>query len=212
MLNLKLKTIASLININDTVIDIGCDHAYLAIYLKKENLCKDVYASDISENVIKNALNNIKENNLKIKLFISDGFLNIPDLEIDTGVIAGMGTSNIINIIKNAPKSINKYIISSNNNYYELRKYMLKNKFYIQKEIIVKENNKYYPIMLFEKKYQKETAKTLKYGKSNNLEYFNYLLDKETKIIANIPQKHIIKRIKHYKNINEIKKILNEKN
>ena len=37
MLNLKLKTIASLINKNDIVIDIGCDHAFLAIVLKKIN-------------------------------------------------------------------------------------------------------------------------------------------------------------------------------
>ena len=40
MLNKKLKTIASLIDKNDTVLDIGCDHAYLAIYLKQNNLCK----------------------------------------------------------------------------------------------------------------------------------------------------------------------------
>ena len=60
MLNKKLKTIASLINKNDTVLDIGCDHAYLAIYLKQNNLCKDVYASDINSNALKQANKNIK--------------------------------------------------------------------------------------------------------------------------------------------------------
>ena len=37
MLNQKLKVIANLINPQDKVIDIGCDHAYLAIYLKENN-------------------------------------------------------------------------------------------------------------------------------------------------------------------------------
>ena len=63
MLNKKLIAIASLIEPEDIVIDIGCDHAYLAIYLKKEKLCKEVYASDISENVIKIAIENIKKKN-----------------------------------------------------------------------------------------------------------------------------------------------------
>ena len=52
MINKKLKAIASFINKHDTVIDIGCDHAYLAIYLKENKLCKNVYASDINQNAL----------------------------------------------------------------------------------------------------------------------------------------------------------------
>ena len=52
MINKKLKAIASFINTQDTVVDIGCDHAYLAIYLKENKLCKNVYASDINENAL----------------------------------------------------------------------------------------------------------------------------------------------------------------
>ena len=38
MINLKLKTIASFITKEDTVIDTCCDHAYLAIYLKQNKI------------------------------------------------------------------------------------------------------------------------------------------------------------------------------
>lgn len=199
MLNLKLKAISELISSDDIVLDTCTDHAYLPIYLKKNNLCEEVYASDISESALNNAKENIKKQNLDIKTFLSDGFKNIPVNNINTTIIAGVGTSTVIKIIDNAPNNIIKYIISSNNNYEELRQYMLKKKFYIKKELIVKENNKFYPIMLFTKEKTKETKFTLKYGKSNNQEYFNYLITKEENILKNIPSKYILKRlvIKH---------------
>lgn len=207
MLNKKLKTIASLVAKNDTVIDIGCDHAYLAIYLKANNLCKEVYASDISENVLKIAKENIKKSKNDIEVYLSDGFKNIDNDNIDTAIISGMGTSTILNIIDNAPKNITKYVISSNNEHETLRNQMLKREFYIKQEIVTEEKNKYYPIMLFTKEKENETKLTLKYGKSNNKEYFKYLEDKERIIIKNIPKNHILTRLKHQKNIKELKKL-----
>ena len=50
MNSLRLKTVASFINQDDKVVDIGCDHAYLSIYLIKNKFCKKVIASDINEN------------------------------------------------------------------------------------------------------------------------------------------------------------------
>lgn len=207
MLNKKLKTIASLVDKSDTVIDIGCDHAYLAIYLKENNLCKEVYASDISANVLKIAKENIKKSKNDIKVYLSDGFKNIDNDNIDTAIISGMGTSTILNIIDNAPKNITKYVISSNNEHKALRSQMLKREFYIKQEIVVKEKDKHYPIMLFTKEKENETKLTLKYGKSNNKEYFKYLENKERVILKNIPKNHILTRLKHQKNIKELKKI-----
>ncbi len=206
-MNLKLKTIANLINKEDIVLDTCCDHAYLAIYLKKNNLCQNVYASDISKNALNNALANIQKNKVNIKTFLSDGFKNINEPTINTVIIAGVGTNTILDIINNTPKNIQKFIISSNNNYYDLRKKMFKKGFYIQKELIIKENNKYYPIMLFTKNKTKETKNTLKFGKSNNKEYYNYLLNKELLILNKIPKNHLIQKLKHQKNIKYLKKI-----
>ena len=207
MLNKKLIAIASLIEPEDIVIDIGCDHAYLPIYLKKEKLCKEVYASDISENVIKIAKENIMKKNTNIEVYLSDGFKGIQNNKINTAIISGMGTSTILNIINNAPKNIEKYIISSNNDYEVLRKKKKKKDFYIQKEIVVKERDKYYPIIIFTKEFQKENKLSLKYGKSNSKEYYKYLEEKEKSILKRIPKKRIIIRLKHLKRIKELKKL-----
>jgi len=207
MLNNKLKAISKLVNKEDVVVDIGCDHAYLAIYLKENEICKEAYASDISENVLKVAKNNIKKSKVDVEVFLSDGFLNIKNNDINTAIISGMGASTIINIIKKAPLHITKYIISSNNEHEELRKFMLKNMFYIKTEIVIKEKDKYYPIMLFTNEKQKESSITLKYGKSNNKEYYKYLENKEKEILKKIPIKHVIVRFKHKINIKALKKI-----
>lgn len=208
MLNLKLQTIASLINKDDIVIDTCCDHAYLAIYLKENNLCKEVYASDISDKALLNAQNNIKKHNLQIETFLSDGFKNIKLENINTAVIAGVGTNTVLDIVNSAPKDISKYIISSNNDFYNLRKKMKKHAFYIKKEIIVKENNKYYPIILFTKDYRYYNKHVLKFGDSNNKMYYEYLLQKEQNILAKIPKKHLLTRLTHLRNIKYLKKIL----
>ncbi len=208
MLNLKLKTIATLVSPNDYVIDMACDHAYLAIYLKENNLCKEIIASDISENALDNAKRNIKARKLDIKTYLSDGFKNIDDHNINTVIISGVGTSTVKDIINNSPNYITKYIISSNNNHDTLRRYMLNKNFYIKKEVIVKENNKYYPIMLFTKEKTPENKYTLKYGKSNDLNYFNYLLTKEKSILSKIPAKHLIKRLNTKRNIKYLNKVI----
>lgn len=208
MINKKLKAIASFINTQDTVVDIGCDHAYLAIYLKENKLCKNVYASDINENALNIAKHNIKEHNLDIETILSDGFKSIHNPNIDTAVISGMGTNSILDIIRYAPKNINKYILCSHNNLDILRKKLYEHKLYIESEIAIYEHKKYYVIMLVTKNYQKENRLSLKYGRSNDKEYLSYLLKKEQEVLNRIPKRKIKKRLKHLKNTWDLRKLI----
>jgi len=208
MINKKLKAIASFINTQDTVVDIGCDHAYLAIYLKENKLCKNVYASDINENVLNIAKHNIKEHNLDIETILSDGFKSIHNPNIDTAVISGMGTNSILDIIRYAPQNINKYILCSHNNLDILRKKLYEHKLYIESEIAIYEHKKYYVIMLVTKNYQKENRLSLKYGRSNDKEYLSYLLKKEQEVLNRIPKRKIKKRLKHLKNTWDLRKLI----
>ena len=208
MINKKLKAIASFINTQDTVVDIGCDHAYLAIYLKENKLCKNVYASDINENALNIAKHNIKEHNLDIETILSDGFKNIANTNIDTAVISGMGTNSILDIIRYAPQNINKYILCSHNNLDILRKKLYEHKLYIESEIAIYEHKKYYVIMLVTKNYQKENRLSLKYGRSYDKEYLSYLLKKEQEVLNRIPKRKIKKRLKHLKNTWDLKVLI----
>lgn len=184
MLSKRLKTIASLINIQDIVIDIGCDHGYLDIYLKENHLCQNVYASDISENALNVARNNFQKRNINIETFVSNGFENIP-FTFNTAVIAGMGTSTILKIINNE-KSPNKLVISSHNELYKLRKSLNEYGYKIVNEKAVYENNHYYVILECLKGKQKLNDNELKFGISNNVEYYKYLLNKNFTIINQV--------------------------
>ncbi|MCI8670898.1 MAG: SAM-dependent methyltransferase [Bacilli bacterium] len=207
-MNLKLKTIANFVKSTDTVIDTCCDHAYLAIYLKENNMCKEVFASDISEQALNGAIENIKNKGLKIKTFLSDGFKDIYEKSIDTAIIAGVGTSTALSIVASAPKNIQHYIISSNNNYEELRTKMYEIGYFIQEEFVVEENDKFYPIMRFERVYQRETKYTLMYGKSNNKNYYRYLLQKEEEVYSKLPKKDFITKFKHSGKVAYLQKLI----
>lgn len=196
-MNLRLRKITEYVEKNDILVDIGTDHGYLPIYLKQNNLVKEVYASDISKYSLEKAIENIKKENLNIKTFKSNGFQNI-DIYFDTAVISGMGTSSILNIINN-PKCPNKLILSSNNEYYKLRKELNKLGYKLIKEQVVYENKYYYPIMLYKKDKQKLNYSKLKFGISNNKEYYKYLLKLNNKIIKKVPfKKKIILKYDNY--------------
>ena len=64
----RLEAISSLIPNNSKIIDIGCDHGLLDIYLYQKKISTKLIASDINENALNNAKDNIKKNKLITKL------------------------------------------------------------------------------------------------------------------------------------------------
>jgi tRNA (adenine22-N1)-methyltransferase len=71
----RLFAIAKMVDIEDVVADIGTDHAYLPIYLAKDNKAKKIYACDINEKPLEVAKHNINSFDVKdkIELILSDG-------------------------------------------------------------------------------------------------------------------------------------------
>lgn len=191
----RLKTIASLVTPQKKVIDIGTDHAYLPIYLYLNNITKNITASDISPQVLEISLNNLQKYNLekKINLIKSDGFRNVDGI-FDIAVITGMGTYTIINILntKNIPDTL---IIQSNNDYYLLRKHLNYLGYKIEKEIALYENKHYYIIIKFIKEKEFLTDEELLFGKSNNLQYYDYLKNKYIKLYEKSRDEKFLKYI-----------------
>ena len=119
MINLskRLKTVADLVLSKESnkIIDVGCDHALLDIYLIQNNENLKVVASDNKKAPLENARKNIEKYSFlnKIELKLEDGINNIDD-EIDTIVISGMGKETIIDILKKGNlNNIKRLIISS---------------------------------------------------------------------------------------------------
>ena len=100
----RLEAISNLVPNNSRIIDIGCDHGLLDIYLYQHNISKKIICTDINQNALNNAILNIKKNKLEkhIETRLGNGLevLNDED-DIDTIIISGMGSHTIVGILKN---------------------------------------------------------------------------------------------------------------
>lgn len=204
----RLKQIASYVDDNSHVIDVGCDHALLSIYLVENKKNIKVIASDIHEGPLQKAKENIKKYDLedKIDVILANGLEKL-NKETDTVVIAGMGYLTIKKILENGNlTSINTIIVSVNDDFDLLKAFMKKIGFSIIKEEIIEDHNKFYIILKAVKGRKKYVDK-----KIMNEDYNRYLkqTSKKKKIILNqIPKNKIITRFKLRKEIKRINKKL----
>ena len=189
----RLKTVAEFVldGNSQKIIDVGCDHAYLDIYLLQNNFNLKIIASDNKIKPLENAKKNISKYAFldKIEICLKDGIENL-DKDVDTVVISGMGTETILEILKKDTsllKNVERIIISSNNKYFMLRSELINLGYYIKNEKIIYEDNKYYIIIEFIKGVKKYSYKKLYFGSillKNKNElfydyYYNILKEKE---------------------------------
>ena len=197
----RLKTVASFVlkEKSNKIIDVGCDHALLDIYLLERDDSLNLVASDNKKAPLENAKKNIEKYSFlnKIELSLKNGIENIDD-DIDTVVIAGMGMETIVEILNNGKKElkhVNRLIISSNNKYEDLRKKIISLGFFISDERIVCEEEKYYIVVEFKKGSQKYTNEELYFGpilleNINELfnDYYRKIRKEKTYILDNLPK------------------------
>ena len=198
-LSKRLQAVATLVDIDSRVIDVGCDHAYLDIYLATNNN-NNCIAADINEKALNNAKENIKKYKLsrKIKTKLTDGLTDIDVEEEDNIVIAGMGAHTILDIL-NTNNLSNTLIISSNNDIELLRREVVKLGYYIDSEIFLFDRKKAYVIIKFLKGIKKYNKYDYILGPilKNNIEYKQYINRKYTKMLEIIPKSKIFLRLKY---------------
>ena len=198
-LSKRLQAVATLVDINARVIDVGCDHAYLDIFLTQNNDNKCI-ATDINKNALEIAKKNIKKYNLedKIETKLTNGLTDIKVKDNDNIVISGMGTYTILEILKTNNLS-NTLIISSNNNIEILRREVINLGYYIDSEIFIIDKNKPYIIIKFIKGIKKYSKLDILLGPilKDNIEYKKYIIKKYKKILNNISKKKILLRLKY---------------
>ena len=219
MLSKRLEAVASLVEDNRSIIDIGCDHALLSIYIAKNKNPKKVIASDNKEGPLVGAKENIDKYkvNDKVILKLGDGVDPI-ESDTDTIGIAGMGGLTIVGILKykrDLYRAVDTIIVSANTDVDFVRKEICKLGYFIEEEILVKDGNITYPIIRFKK--GKKHYKKIEYllgpiliNKKEKL-FIEYLTkEKETKekILSVLPKKYILKRLQLRKELKEINKIL----
>ena len=195
----RLKLVASFVDDNSHVIDVGCDHALLSIFLAKTKNNIKVIASDVNEGPLEGARKNIKLYNLedKIEIKLGDGIETI-NKDTDTIIISGLGGETIIDILKDdltRLENIKTIILSPHSAIYETRKELTKLGYKIVDEIFIYDQNKPYNIIKFIKGQETYTDDELYFGpiilKNKNEYFYKYyrnLNNKNKKILETIPK------------------------
>lgn len=199
-LSKRLQVVASFIPDNSSLLDVGCDHALLDIFLMQTKKNIQIMASDINPNPLKIAKDNLIKYNFQNQITLKqmDGIKEIPQ-NIDTIVIAGMGGILITNILqKEKLTNIKNIILAPNNDFFIVRKHLNKLGYQIIKEQLVIDNQKTYLIL----KYQKGKEKidyyfgTLSNKNLETIYYYTNILNKNINNLKKIPYKYFIKRRK----------------
>lgn len=180
MLSKRLLKIASFINKDDVIYDVGTDHGLLPCFLMKNNLCKKAYAIDNKSGPINACKDNITKYGLEGKVIpkLSDGIDDI-DSDVTVVVIAGMGFYTLKEILDNKDLSNKRFIVQINKNVYEFRKYISDHNYKIINEEVVFDDFFYVIIEFTSEKGNTLTFDELHFGpilmKNKTTDYINYL-------------------------------------
>lgn len=216
-LSKRLEAIASFVRRDAKIVDIGCDHAYLDIYLVERNPNIKAIALDLREGALKQARSNIIKYHMEnvIDVRLSNGLDKINKDEVDTIIISGMGTQTIIDIItigREKLTNVSDLIIQPNNDYYNLRKSICSLGYKITNEKLAKDKGKIYLIMNFKRGIVKYSQDDYMFGpilrKNKDSLYKEWLsldLEKKEILFHLIPRKYLIKRFKLKTSISKIK-------
>jgi len=215
----RLKMIGDLIPDNCRLLDIGCDHALLDIYVVNNKKNVKAVASDLHEGPLDQARKNIKSYKLeeKIETRLANG-LEAIDKNINTIVISGMGGKNMLGIFKYSMdkiSNINKIILSPNNDTSIIRTYLLKNGYFLEDEIMLEDKKIIYPILVFKKGKKHYTKDEYYFGpiflkKKDDIfiKYYQKELKQKEALYKILPKQYLLKKISLKKEIKRINKVV----
>lgn len=151
-LSKRLSLIASFVKSGRNVCDVGTDHGYLPAFLFLEGRCKKITATDINRKPLENAGVNLERLGVSgVRLILCDGLSGVTRADADTVIIAGMGGEVISGIIDRTPflrDATAELVLQPTTAAKELRVYLARNGFAVEKETAISENGKIYSVML----------------------------------------------------------------
>ena len=147
----RLSAVLNEVPIGSVVADIGADHGKLSASLISTKRASKVIAVDISKDSLKKTVELAKKLGVEIDARVGDG-LSVINKEdgVDVVVIAGMGGYEILKILEKATVTFDRYILVPHQNAKELREALV-SKFFIEKDYVVKENGKFYSLIVLTK-------------------------------------------------------------
>ena len=157
----RLQAVADLLDYHESIADIGCDHGFVSIYLIESKKASKVLAMDVNKGPLERAKEHVEEKRLStyIETRLSDGakaieFLPNEDgtskLEVQAALIAGMGGRLMIRIIQDSLDkftSMDEFVLQPQSEIPKVRQFIRDIGYHIEKENMILEDGKYYPMM-----------------------------------------------------------------
>lgn len=152
MLDERLQRVADFVPPAARVADIGTDHGYLAIELKKKDNVRVVIAADLNAGPCEAARKTIRECGMEdaIEVRQGDGLAAVQPQEVDTVCIAGMGGKLISDILAAQPEvlaGLRTAVVQPQNGYDVLRAWIYSNGWHIVDEALAQVDGRIYQII-----------------------------------------------------------------
>lgn len=162
----RLQAIGELVPDGVKIADIGTDHAYLPVWLVDQKKVNFAVAGDIASGPCKAASNTVAMYGLKdkIEVRLGSGLSIVMPGEVDIAIIAGMGATTIIDILKAdvaVTNGLKQLIVQPMAGAGVLRQWANSNGWCIVKEVLVREGKHLYEIIVFEHGQEKACSKTV---------------------------------------------------
>lgn len=174
-LSRRMRALADLVVPCQSLADVGCDHAYLSLFLVESGRVRRALAMDIRPGPLKRARQHIAEAGMedRVESRLSDGLQDYRPGETEAILISGMGGNLIRKILEadlDAARAAGQIILGPQSDLPMLRAWLLDRGFVTLAEDLVEEDGKWYPLARIS--YQGEgrrqvpwTPEELAYGK-----------------------------------------------
>ena len=164
------KRLSSIYNLTPKgiAIDVGADHGQLIISLVENDIAEHGYAVENKKGPYERMVKAINASKVKDKItpIFASGISKMPE-DVKTVIIAGMGGSTIISILKDDIDKlahVDTIIIDSHGAFSFVREEMVKMGYQIDNETILVEDNIYYEIIHFVRGYENYSEDDYSFG------------------------------------------------
>ena len=151
-LSLRLAAISKMVHGGNRLVDVGCDHGYLPVYLVLNKKIPSAIAMDVRKGPLLRAKEHVQQYGVSdyIELRLSDGLSALKAGEGDTLVIAGMGGPLMERILtegKQVLDSFQELILQPQSDVCHFRHFIREQGWEIREEELILEDGKFYPMM-----------------------------------------------------------------
>ena len=148
----RLTAIAEMVTEGNRLVDVGCDHGYLPVYLMLQHKIPGAIATDVGKGPLARAQEHIAQYHMEayIETRLCNGLSEIRPGEGDTLVIAGMGgplMERILSAGRHALPGFQELILQPQSDIPHFRRFVMQNGYQIVQEEMILEDGKFYPIM-----------------------------------------------------------------